>query len=347
MPDYKAGTLYYEESLDKLCVSESPVFEDKDNDGITKCEDCDDGDDTVGSGKEDADGDGIPACRDCDDGDDTSKAGKDVDWDKDGVDQCEDCNDIAKKEQNRCVTCKVGRPVDYYIGTMTHDLNLVSLPGAPQPLQFTLKYHSQEEGEAPLGVGWTHNHAAHLVFKDDGVVVANRGRRPPTFIKNNQENIYYPSGATKGSFSETGSKYVYTTAYGIQWSFDSDGRLLEITDLHGLATSYTYNESGQLVSVTDPSKRSLVMSYYPAGTADAGLLLSVEDPAGNMFRFGYENRLLATVTYPDGDDDPANDPVNRFYYTDFPDEGLSNGGDDNNLTKLVDSRNSGDTILNY
>jgi YD repeat-containing protein len=66
--------------------------------------------------------------------------------------------------------------------------------------------------------------------------------------------------------------------------------------------------------------------------------MAVTDPAGNTFRFGYTDRRLTTITYPDEDEDPTNDPKANLHYSDFPAEDLNNGGDRGNLTKLVDPR---------
>ncbi|MFH0725447.1 MAG: DUF6531 domain-containing protein, partial [Pseudomonadota bacterium] len=336
MSAYPGGGVYIQSAMDTICVGESPEILDLDGDGIPACQDCNDRDAEIGGGLADGDGDGVAQCYDCDDSDKLIKGGKGIDLDGDGYDQCRDCNDYDPFQTTRCETCPVGEPVDYFTGTMTHDLDLINLPGAPAPLTFGLHYDSRKDTEGALGGGWTHNHASRLILSDKAVLIYDHSRRPPVFFTPDGGTHWYPGGATIGRLEKSASGYIFTKPDAEELSFDLSGRLLQIRSPHGLLTRYAYNGEGLLMSVTDPSGRTLAFDYYPAGMPAHGLLLSVRDPAGHTFRFGYEARRLRTITYPDGDDDPANDPGTLLHYTSFPDEGLSNGADPGNLTKLVD-----------
>lgn len=339
MLNYPPGTISIVSSLNQLCVGVSENIIDKDNDGVIACKDCDDTNAEVGAGTGDSDGDGIPECTDCDNENESIKAGKGIDQDEDGYDACTDCNDEKKDQFNICLSCtKVRNPIDYFSGAMTHDLDLISLPGAPIPLGFTLKYDSHENVEDPLGMGWSHNHAVKLGVFDKSVMVMDRSQKPPVFVTYDNGNTYSPGGTTKGSLIKTQDQYIYTRSNAQIWTFDLAGRLIEKKDPHGLLTVYEYDGTGKLITITDPSQRTLTINYFPQGTPEAGLIMTVEDPGENIYSFSYINRALNVITYPDSDADHTNNPKVLCLYEDFPSKGLTNGGDATNMTKLIDAR---------
>ncbi len=192
MSNYAPGNITTLSAMDTLCVGDSNSFIDNDGDGVSACQDCNDKNVEVGAGTEDNDGDGVPACVDCDDETKDYKAGKGIDRDEDGIDACQDCNEQEKNLLvTPCSTCPVvGYPVNYFTGTMTHDLNLINLPGAPVSLPFTLQYDSHKQDDQPLGIGWSHNQAVYLSISEDLVMVSDRSLRPPSFATYDEGNTW-------------------------------------------------------------------------------------------------------------------------------------------------------------
>ncbi|CBL45672.1 RhsD protein [gamma proteobacterium HdN1] len=95
-------------------------------------------------------------------------------------------------------------------------------------------------------------------------------------------------------------------------TYDVDGQLTSITDLHGERLTLSY-QNGLLYRVTDASGRFLEFHY------NAWKLVSeVVDPAGQYYRYQYEEfapeqQRLISVSYPDTTPDNQNDNPTRQY----------------------------------
>ena len=78
------------------------------------------------------------------------------------------------------------------------------------------------------------------------------------------------------------------------YRFDSEGRLIRITDESGNSMIITYT-SGRITSVTDGAGRVFGFSYN-----SGGFLTSITAPDGTNILYTYSGNLLSTVTYPNG-----------------------------------------------
>ena len=77
--------------------------------------------------------------------------------------------------------------------------------------------------------------------------------------------------------------------------YDSDGRLVSITNRAGLTQTLGYS-AGLLTQVTDPFGRSLSFTHTPQG-----FIATMTDPAGGVYSYAYNSDgMLSSVTYPDG-----------------------------------------------
>lgn len=84
-----------------------------------------------------------------------------------------------------------------------------------------------------------------------------------------------------------------TTTY----SYDVDGRVTEVTNGAGASVSYTYDNRGDITSLTYPNDEVVTRTYDGAGR-----LVSVQDWLGNTTTFGYDaDGNLTQTTYPNGD----------------------------------------------
>ena len=69
-----------------------------------------------------------------------------------------------------------------------------------------------------------------------------------------------------------------------------------MTDRNGNATTLTYNEAGQLTTITDPASRTIKLAYN-----GEGLVESAEDPMKHVVKYTYEGGNLKSVTQPGED----------------------------------------------
>jgi RHS repeat-associated protein len=76
--------------------------------------------------------------------------------------------------------------------------------------------------------------------------------------------------------------------------YDRNGRLTLLTNRQGLVHTLSYNDAGELASVTAPDGQRLSFSY------EGGKLSTLTDPAGGVFRYRYEADNLVQVDYADG-----------------------------------------------
>jgi len=63
----------------------------------------------------------------------------------------------------------------------------------------------------------------------------------------------------------TGGIFYFARADKSQLSFNSAGQLVMESDRNGYQTTFTYNSSSQLTTVTDPGQRTLTFAYFPDG----------------------------------------------------------------------------------
>ena len=163
----------------------------------------------------------------------------------------------------------------------------------------------------PLGVGWSHSYNAYMinteeVLDDYGnelavpclILVASDGS---IIVFDNEDEPEYPTPITKGIYSTlhkiTSNKYILKDKSQIEYTFERTNdsvpyMLTLIKDRNDNATTLAY-ETGEggtprLVSVTDPTNRSLSFSYM-TGT---NYLSSVTDPLNRSVTFNVENDNL-------------------------------------------------------
>ena len=172
------------------------------------------------------------------------------------------------------------------------------------PLEFTRYYNSHrvpDNRRLPIGVGWTHSYAARVV---------------PMFVGSSVTRIrvYRPNGAIQ-TFNLVGSNWVgdadvperltatvssgalvsatYRRADDTVETYNEFGQLTTITSPEGFAQALTYTGGARLLRVTDPQGRTLTFGY-----SSAGQLVTLTDSAGAIVTFGYSGDDLVSATYP-------------------------------------------------
>lgn len=183
-------------------------------------------------------------------------------------------------------------------GNLSHSQKVFSLPGVGLTTDFTIFYNSTDSFVGTLGAGWSHSYDISLTLQDneDALVRLNADTSLLYKIDVEAGGIYRaPSGElatlNRNSLDNT---FVLTKRDGTAYSFNSEGKLLSITDRNGNAMQFAYTD-GRLTTITDPVGRVSALSYDASGE-----LASITAPDGRAYQFTVTNGSLLQVSYPGG-----------------------------------------------
>jgi YD repeat-containing protein len=156
-------------------------------------------------------------------------------------------------------------------------------------------------------LGWTSNVEEKIYVGGDYLVKSLRGDGSiwsygfRSYASNGNVQ-YLLAGPRNGNASaQLGlSSFTITLKSGEQKTFDPvTGHLLSSADRNGNTTLYSYNSSGQLVTVTDPAARHLYFTYSQQG--QVSVVTSISSDVGLSVSYQYDNLArLTQVTAPDG-----------------------------------------------
>jgi RHS repeat-associated protein len=90
-----------------------------------------------------------------------------------------------------------------------------------------------------------------------------------------------------------------------QYAYDSDHRLLTMTDPDNGTTQNTYDDQGQVTQQVDPASRTTTFSYSGDPTSTAGSTTTVTDGAGNVTVETFQQMQVQSVTHGYGTSDAA------------------------------------------
>lgn len=217
--------------------------------------------------------------------------------------------------------CRHASPVEVSTGNLVQEMPLFRLSGLGPELDFTLVYNSQDLRKGPFGTGWTHQYDERVVTTTDGAQMfaidcGGNGKR--NRFSRAADGSYTPPPFTFLSLvRQPDSTSILRDKHGVVRTFDTDGKLLGITDRNGNVLALTYDPTGFLTAIADASGRTLKFTKGPSGrvasmtdpanhtflyTYDAsGNLTRIADPLGQAWAFQYNTAgMLATVIDPRG-----------------------------------------------
>jgi RHS repeat-associated protein len=217
------------------------------------------------------------------------------------------CNCEDKNKDNNGANDPAGDPVNLAIGDKYETVTDYRSQGS-DTLAFIRYYHSAWATTASMGYGWRSSFDRQIVDRFGGAlagsdnVILVRAEGAQYFFSgtvsggyaSNNRNIdgrLATDGATVWTFTDrddTVETYGYTT-----------GQLLSIRTRSGYQQNLRYDANGNLAGVTDSYGRTLGFTFAN------GVLTSMTDPDGRVYRYGYTRGLtinanrLSQVTYPD------------------------------------------------
>lgn len=187
---------------------------------------------------------------------------------------------------------QVGDPCD--AGTGNEFQFDTDYQGASGTLSFTRAYNSLDTNDHGLGFGWVSNVDRHLTISGDSLrVYQSDGQGLPFTLTN---GVWQGDADSKLQLTQSATGYTLQRQDGRSERYNLQGRLLSETDRAGRTTTYTYDSSNQVATVTGPFGHTLSFTYDGSGR-----LASLTDPAGQVTHYSYDAAgNLAQVNYPDG-----------------------------------------------
>ncbi|MBF6612094.1 MAG: RHS repeat protein, partial [Chloroflexi bacterium] len=179
-----------------------------------------------------------------------------------------------------------GDPVNTATGDFFHSFTDLSVPGRSLPLLFNRTYNSATSSQSgPLGYGWNHSYNWYIdqdPSNNDYLVHEGNGSIVPFGPD------LTPPNRVEATLTNSGGTYNFTPIHGqTHYYFQPVGtpsvlKLSQIVDRNNYTTTLSYDASGRLQTVTDPTLptgRTLTFHYDPTRTT---LLTSVTDDTGGQ-----------------------------------------------------------------
>jgi YD repeat-containing protein len=190
----------------------------------------------------------------------------------------------------------VGDPVDLTSSTLSLDPVDVDLADG---LRFARHYSSASTSATAMGTAWRHSLDWKLSRKTivagvSAYVVAPPMQEASAFVGSGTS--FVNNIVTGGSLSSDASGFHFTGADGVQADFDNSNRLTAIRSPGELPITVTHGTNSSTFS---RGSQALVVSLYPVGHANAGLVSSVA-ANGETWTYTYgAGNYLAAVVGPD------------------------------------------------
>lgn len=166
---------------------------------------------------------------------------------------------------------------------------------------------------APTGFKqWMHSYQLSLVvYPDESKVLLVRANGDKLYYSVSADTVTYtPDNLTGGKIVKSGSNWLYTDPKGNSETYNNTGQLVSITNNQGLMQTLAYDANNLLVSISDPAGRQLTLDYDSENR-----LSSLTDPDGNNTTYVYGNHgNLVKVIYPDDTPSAADNPATEYVY---------------------------------
>ncbi|MGE5415470.1 MAG: RHS repeat-associated core domain-containing protein [Acidobacteriota bacterium] len=210
-------------------------------------------------------------------------------------------------------------PVDAASGAHYIQKSLLTVNGA-QPLSLSTQYNSLLLKEGPMGKGWGHNYETRLESLANNDVKIHWSANSVsyyvyangTYSSQDPRKVYdklakNPDGTytltlqdlSVYQFNAAGqlTRQISRNSQPLDYTYDSSGRLANLTEpTSGKSFAFTYNANNLLDKVTDNAGRSVSFTYDTAHN-----LTAITSPGGKTTTFTYDaNGQVLTETDPEG-----------------------------------------------
>ena len=173
-------------------------------------------------------------------------------------------------------------------------------------VSLSLVHNSEGNHNSELGHKWTHSYDIYLLpDTSTGDITVHWGNDLAYPFTQNIDGTFTAPTGIHDTFVQTGTgtsaTYTLTTKAQVKYTFGwvSDGAggggwyCGSITDRNGNTITITHNAAGFVTSVTDPTSRSISLTYT------SGRITGVSDPLSRTWTLAYDsNGDLASVSFP-------------------------------------------------
>lgn len=208
---------------------------------------------------------------------------------------------------------QVAQPIDTSTGNFWHTFSDLSLGGRGPGVSFTRTYNSYAGltmPNGPFGWGWQFSYGSKVITASGASPLTIRQENGSELTFTDVGGVWTAPSFVTSTLQDLGTQLKLTRNKRDISIFDeATGRLIERRDLNGYSTTFAYDGSGKLTSVTDSSGRVVTVSWTGANitsVADqfgrsvaytysgAGDLTDVIDVRGGHWQFTYDgsHRML-------------------------------------------------------
>ncbi|MFA5337353.1 MAG: RHS repeat-associated core domain-containing protein [Candidatus Omnitrophota bacterium] len=195
-------------------------------------------------------------------------------------------------------------PIYVTTGNMYVNTNDIKIAGKGLDFDFTRTYNSRDSYSGPLGYGWTHSYNVFLTYDADNKLAKIRdGEGRELIFTDNLDNTFISQRGEYSTLTKNSTGYIWRLKTGIQFYFNTAGKLVKIVDRNSNAILLSYNSSNKLVKITDTTARAVNITYDTSGR-----IISITNPLSKIYKYAYDaSGNLATVT------DPLNNKITYIY----------------------------------
>jgi len=148
-------------------------------------------------------------------------------------------------------------PIDPESGDFWHTFTDISVNGFGPGLDLARTYNSANANIIGLfGLGWT----AYSSFKPSTSVITMPDGSTIQLGSGDSLPAY---AAANTSFATSGSGFKFIYQGNLTYNYNSTGALTSMVDSNGATTSFAYNGSNQLTTITDPANRTITFTTTP------------------------------------------------------------------------------------
>ena len=227
---------------------------------------------------------------------------------------------LTKENLAQALTTVVEDPVNLVNGNRFMEKTDISLPAIGPQLYVKRAYNSQSNKIGYFGYGWTDNLGTKIEFTDsnNAKLIKDDGTEF-TFVKDGSGNWNSTSGVYFRWYSEGGNIAIDNGPATTKLIFNNSGKLLSITDPNNNSITINYDGNGRLSRITHSSGMSL--SFV---VDNNNHITEITDPNNNKITYGYDTQgNLTSVTDQEG---------NTNTYTYYSNHNLASSTDANNNT---------------